>query len=260
MIYRSILVAFFFILAQRAFAQRGDKLAIRSAKTADSSFWNAYNHCDVPAMMALTAHDIEFFHDKGGITRGDSAFEVSIRKGLCGSLDAFHLRREKVAGSEGVYPMKKDGKLYGMLFTGKHLFYIREPGKDEYADGLAQYADLWLLDGDKWKLGRVFSFDHQQAPYVNKRKAIVLSRAALQSFAGSYKGPQNKIRVIAGNNALELHLADNKQMTVYPLSRHLFFAKERDLIFEFKTQEGEVSAMIVREHGIGVEQLIKSEN
>ncbi|GAB3016116.1 DUF4440 domain-containing protein [Niabella terrae] len=245
-------------LAVTTIQAQTDRPQIQAARTADSLFWQAYNICDLTAMMALTAHDIEFFHDKGGITRGDSAFEASIRNGLCGNPGAFQLRRQKVSGTEGVYPMHNEGKLYGVLFTGKHLFYISQQGKAPYADGLAQYADLWLMENGNWKLARVFSYDHGPAPYVNNRKAIGLPYQILKSFEGVYKGPENEIRVIASSTYLELRLTGGRQMKIYPLNNHSFFAKERDLVFSFPAAPGQRPVMIVAERGREVEQLLKT--
>ncbi|MFT4092709.1 MAG: hypothetical protein QM640_03630 [Niabella sp.] len=48
-------------------AQHDEQGLMQAATLADSMFWNVYNGCDLSAMMALTAHDIEFFHDKGAL-------------------------------------------------------------------------------------------------------------------------------------------------------------------------------------------------
>lgn len=138
-----------------------------AALRADSLFWDGYNRCDVEQMMRYIPADLQFFHDKGGITLGDSAFRLSIKNGLCSDTGKYRLRREVVAGHANAYPMMKDGKIYGVLMTGKHLFYISQNGQKEFADGLAQFADLWLLQDGQWKMARVFSYDHGPAPDVS---------------------------------------------------------------------------------------------
>lgn len=122
--------------------------------------------------MSYITPDLEFYHDKGGISLGDSAFEASIKNGMCSNQGKFRLRRAAVAGNNHAYPMMKDGKIYGVLMAGSHLFYISQNGEKEYADGHAQFADLWLLREGQWKMARVFSYDHGPAPDVYKRKAM----------------------------------------------------------------------------------------
>lgn len=141
----------------------GNDSLIASAVKADSVFWEAYNSCDVATMMQYIARDIQFYHDIGGITLGDSAMESSIRNGLCADQHKFKLRRQIVTGTGKWYPMMKNNKVYGVLMAGKHLFYLSQNGEKEHADGLAQYADLWLLVNGEWKLSRVFSYDHGPA-------------------------------------------------------------------------------------------------
>ena len=36
----------------------------------DSLFWTAYNNCDIPKFQEFFSNDVEFYHDKGGITNG----------------------------------------------------------------------------------------------------------------------------------------------------------------------------------------------
>src|SRR5687767_8141327 len=64
----------------------------------DSLFWVAYNRCDVEGMLAFFTNDLEFYHDKGGITQGMENFRTSLAKGLCGN-ENFKIRREAVHGT-----------------------------------------------------------------------------------------------------------------------------------------------------------------
>jgi hypothetical protein len=56
-----------------------------------------------------------------------------------------------------------EGKVYGAVMTGEHLFYLREPGKAEFPDGRARFAHLWLLKDGAWRMARVLSYDHGPA-------------------------------------------------------------------------------------------------
>jgi hypothetical protein len=125
----------------------------------DSLFWKAYNTCDVKQMETFFTHDLEFYHDKEGLTTSKKKLFESIRSGLCGNPD-WWLRRKAVDGSLEVYPLKN----YGAILSGEHVFYINETGKKERLDGLAKFTHVWLLTEDGWKMHRILSYDHRPAP------------------------------------------------------------------------------------------------
>jgi hypothetical protein len=134
----------------------------------DGLFWDAYNQCDVDKMSQFFWPDIEFYHDKGGPTIGASALIDTIRKNLCGNPNS-HLRREAVPDTAKVFPLEKNGEVYGAVLYGEHYFYVNDKGKPEYRDGMAKYFDVWLLKDGAWKMARVVSYDHHQAPPVEKK-------------------------------------------------------------------------------------------
>src|SRR5262245_30536613 len=78
----------------------------------DSLFWQAYNSCDVEKMGALLTDDLEFYHDKGGLTRTKDALIEMTKKGMCGD-GGWRLRREAVEGTVHVFPLNN----YGALIT-----------------------------------------------------------------------------------------------------------------------------------------------
>ena len=55
-----------------------------------------------------------------------------------------------------------NGKTYGAIQKGIHLFYIQEPNKPLYLTNIAKFTSLWKLEGDHWKLSRVLSYDHKE--------------------------------------------------------------------------------------------------
>ena len=128
----------------------------------DSLFWVAYNHCDTADFARFFTADVEFYHDKGGTTMGRNAMVASIRNNLCGA-DPTRLRREPVKGSVHLYPLEKQGVLYGAVLTGEHVFYIKQPGKEEFLDGRACFTHVWLLEGMEWKMSRILSYNHHEA-------------------------------------------------------------------------------------------------
>lgn len=124
----------------------------------DSAFWVAYNTCDVDGIRGFFTEDLEFYHDKGGLTEGCDQLVASIETGLCGA-GGNRLRRVALDSTVRVYPMADDGA----MILGEHLFYVTEPGRAEYLDGRARFMDYWQLTAGQWKMSRVFSYDHGPA-------------------------------------------------------------------------------------------------
>ena len=128
----------------------------------DSLFWKAYNSCDTTGFGNYVTDDIEFYHDKGGITFGKQKLVNSITNNLCSNPD-FRLRREAIKGTVNVFPLENNGVIYGAVISGRHYFYINEKGKKEYRDGMARFTHVWLLKNGQWKMNRILSYDHGPA-------------------------------------------------------------------------------------------------
>jgi len=129
----------------------------------DSLFWKAYNECDTAGQRQFFTEDVEFYHDKGGPTKGRETLMANVKKNLC-SNENFRLRREVVAGSVQVFPLGNGGVIYGAILSGEHVFYIWGKDKAEYLDGRARFTHVWLLQADGgWKMSRILSYDHRPA-------------------------------------------------------------------------------------------------
>lgn len=197
----------------------------------DSIFWKAYNECDIATMENFLAKDLEFYHDKNGVEKGAQNLSESLKNGLC-QTGKNHLRREAVPNTVTVFPLKDKDSVYGAIISGEHLFFIRKD-QNEKADGIARFSHLWLLKYGKWKMHRVFSYDHRPAPYTNPKEKISLSPAELKEFEGNYLMPSNDIiKVTAKRENLEL-TAMGKTFILYPDSDNSFFTEDRDLSFSF---------------------------
>lgn len=232
----------------------------------DSLFWQAYNSCNVEAMQRFFTDDMEFYHDRGGSTAGLDAFTANTRKGICGS-DTIHIRREAIAGTVQVFPMRKSGVVYGAILIGDHRFYVKAGSKPEFLDGQAKFTHLWLLKDGAWKMSRVLSYDHGPAHYVNLRTEISLPDTLLRHYTGTYKGSQNNIRVEVDGSHLVLSTGNNK-FAIYAEAKDRFFLRERDLTFTFNSiaiQDSHSSTgldkgsqkLVVRENGNIAEELVK---
>ena len=115
----------------------------------DRTLFDAYNRCDLDKFAELFAPDVEFYHDKGGVTRTRQEVVDNTRKYICGKV-----RRELVAGTLEAYPVKD----YGAIATGEHRFCEVATGKCE---GVAKFVLVWRNDAGAWTLTRVLSFGHR---------------------------------------------------------------------------------------------------
>ena len=68
----------------------------------------------------MVADDLEFYHDKTGLSVGKQKFLAAIQKNICGKV-----RRDLVPGTLEVYPIKG----YGAVELGTHRFH--HPGHEE---------------------------------------------------------------------------------------------------------------------------------
>jgi hypothetical protein len=131
----------------------------------DSLFWITFNTCDVDEMQKFFTEDLEFYHDRNGLTTTLDKFMSSTRTGLCGT-PSWRLRREVVEGSLKVYPLDN----YGAILYGEHVFYIIENNQPPRLDGLAKFTHVWKYADGKWKMHRILSYDHGPAPASMAKK------------------------------------------------------------------------------------------
>ena len=116
-------------------------------------FANVYT-CNTAKNETFFTDDIEFYHDKGGVTKSRKTLVEQLRNNFCGE-GKTKLRRELVNGSMKVYPINK----YGAVQLGEHLFYITENGK-EALSGVAKFIHVWKYERGEWRISRVFSYNH----------------------------------------------------------------------------------------------------
>jgi hypothetical protein len=131
-----------------------DKL-FQTVSSLDSTLFDAYNRCDLKKLGTLVTDDLEFYHDQTGLSRGRQVFLDSIEKYICGKV-----RRELVAGSLEVYPLKS----YGAVEIGEHRFCPTAMEKCGEKSGIAKFVMLWQNQDGVWKITRVISFDHVSSP------------------------------------------------------------------------------------------------
>ncbi|MFM2267461.1 MAG: hypothetical protein RL757_902 [Bacteroidota bacterium] len=131
-------------------------------KNCDSLLFSVgFNQCDMRQFDKLMTKNLEFYHDKGGITNGKKAFIKTFEKNICGARPNYIARRELVRGSLQVFPLFKNGVLYGAIQMGQHRFYEKNPTNVERFTSIARFTHLWLLENGEWRVARLLSYDHQ---------------------------------------------------------------------------------------------------
>ncbi len=246
-------LTWFLFLSFPLFAQDQRDTLEQTILHEDGLFWDAYNRCDVEKMSQLFWPDVEFYHDKGGPTIGLGPLVETFRKNLCGNPN-FRLRREAIPQSATVFPLRKDDVIYGAVLSGEHYFYINDNGKPEFRDGMAKFFHVWLFKDGAWKMARIVSYDHHEAPYENKRKEVTVSPEVLAQYVGKYDGPKTGTLNVAHKNSLLTLTIGDKSYTLHPESETVFFTTDRDLTFEFMKEGLRVSKIVIREHGAIVEE------
>ena len=138
-------------IAQATAAPPPEGELLESIARLDRTLFDAYNKCDLDMFAELFAPDVEFYHDKGGVTRTRQEVVDNTRKYICGKV-----RRELIAGTLEAYPVKD----YGAIATGEHRFCELSSGKCE---GVAKFVLVRRNDAGAWTLTRVLSFGHRPA-------------------------------------------------------------------------------------------------
>jgi hypothetical protein len=116
----------------------------------DRTLFDAYNTCDLVTFKSLLADDIEFYHDKTGVTLGKDKLTEAIKNNICGKVT------RELVGKLEVYPMQGTGAVE----IGVHRFH--HPGQAPDVLGEAKFVLLWVYKDGAWKVSRVFSFDHHE--------------------------------------------------------------------------------------------------
>ncbi|MGB5819603.1 MAG: nuclear transport factor 2 family protein [Saonia sp.] len=122
----------------------------------------AFNNCDTATMAIFFTEDFEFYHDKGGLTIGRSNFLDPMEEN-CSKRDPNAPQQAKrilVPNSLEVYPMYKEGKLYGAIQHGIHRFEFLNEQKEYQKGDIAKFTHVWINAEGSWKIKRELSYNH----------------------------------------------------------------------------------------------------
>ena len=111
----------------------------------DSIYFDTYNTCKLAKMDSLTSNDLEFYHDKAGLSTSKQDYIKSIQNNICGKVT-----RILTKGSIEVYAIPG----FGAVEIGYHSFRnIKEAGESKPS----KFIILWRLTDKQWQLTRVVS-------------------------------------------------------------------------------------------------------
>jgi hypothetical protein len=113
----------------------------------DSTFFQAYNTCDLNKQAVIYSNNIEFYHDQGGLMTVKQEILDGTEKYICGKVT-----RELVKGSLEVYPIKD----FGAVEIGLHKFY-NNTEKESTPSHASKFIIFWKNDNNNWTITKVVS-------------------------------------------------------------------------------------------------------
>ena len=116
----------------------------------DTEMFAAFNAHDVDKLMAYFADNVEFYHDKGGLSNFPQTKEGFTRL-FAQSPD---IARTLVPGTLEVYPVKE----YGAMHIATQRFCHVENGHNDC--GNSKFVMVWQQQAGTWRITRVVSYDH----------------------------------------------------------------------------------------------------
>lgn len=157
---KSIVVAIHLLLCIFCLAQDNQEAAptlYEQVVALDKDVFDAFNSCDIEKFKSYFTDDVEFYHDKGGITISDEKLAESVAKNICVNPQQLKVRREAIPETLKVYPMDN----YGAIITGEHNFYQTVNGVEKLT-GTAKFTHLCQFKEGRWRISRVLSYDHRE--------------------------------------------------------------------------------------------------
>jgi hypothetical protein len=138
-----------------------DSELFKVLKAQDSILFQiGFNKCKVEQSAALMYDDLEFYHDKSGVSHSKAEFVEIMRNGICRENNPRPTYRFLVEKSLEVFPLYNNGQLYGALQNGKHFFSTEKEKTFKESDNYALFSHLWIIENGQWKLKRVISYNH----------------------------------------------------------------------------------------------------
>ena len=123
-----------------------DSELYKTLKAMDSTYFTAYNTCDMNTQADILAEDIEFYHDQGGLATSKQEILESIEKNICNKVT-----RVLVEGSFEVHEIKG----YGAVALGLHKFNNNQ--EPDAKPKPSKFIGVWTHQDNKWQMSRIIS-------------------------------------------------------------------------------------------------------
>ncbi len=198
----SLTIAIIFSSISKAQTDKNSEL-YRTILSKDSLLFNVgFNHCEIGQFESLLSENLKFYHDKDGIS-DKTKFLYDLKNGLCKSPEIRKVKRILVKEKTEIFPLYRNGILYGAIQNGEHLFYESK----ESQPGSAKFTNVWTLENGDWKLTTSLSFGHQAYEMQKTENSIFDNDAEIEKWLNENRVP-----------TLGLGIIDNgklKQVKVY---------------------------------------------
>ena len=112
----------------------------------DAKYFKAYNTCDMKTQKEMYDEELEFFHDKGGLSTSKSNLLKALKENICDKVT-----RTLIKGSVEVYPIKD----YGAIQIGYHKFYNKQEPNAKSTP--SKFIVVWKNEKSNWKMTKVIS-------------------------------------------------------------------------------------------------------
>ncbi len=141
--------------AQAQPAETQESVAADLAALDARLFKAAFEDCDMAVLEELLADDMEFYHDRDGLSYTTSAAFIADVKKECGGG-----KRVLVADSLSTHMIGN----YGAMQQGRHEFHQVMPDGSSIAREKGVFMHLWKRTSTSaagWQIARVISYDHE---------------------------------------------------------------------------------------------------
>ena len=112
----------------------------------DTKYFKAYNTCDMKTQEEMYDENIEFYHDKGGLSTDKKELLKSLKENICNKVT-----RTLIKGSIEVYPIKN----YGAIQIGYHKFFNKQEPTAKSIP--SKFIVVWKNEKSNWKMTKVIS-------------------------------------------------------------------------------------------------------
>lgn len=122
-----------------------DSKLYKEIAAVDKELFRSYNECDLKAHANLISEDLEFYHDKGGLSTDKAQYMISMKENICGKV-----KRTLTEGTFEVHEIKG----FGAVALGKHSFHnLIEDSHSEPS----KFITIFKHTADGWIITRVIS-------------------------------------------------------------------------------------------------------